>query len=188
MSNAIAAALPDPNPNPKVRARDPAAGSDPGRTTMKAAQLSVVALAAGALVVTGCGDNQEGTSRPAGKAATTVRLSATEFKFDPEVLKVKRPGTVTFVTKNDGQTVHALEIEGPSGEAETKEIQPGQSAKVTVKLDQAGTYTMYCPVGNHRQMGMAGKIAVLSGGRRGQTNPDQTETEEEPRSGSSGGY
>ena len=155
---------------------------------MKAAQLSVVAFAAGALLVAGCGDNQQGTSRPADKAATTVRLRATDFKFDPEVLKVKKPGTVTFVTKNDGQTVHALEIEGPSGEAETKEIQPGQSAKVTVKLNQAGTYTMYCPVGNHRQMGMAGKIAVLDGGRGGQANPDKTKTEEEPRSGSSGGY
>jgi uncharacterized cupredoxin-like copper-binding protein len=160
---------------------------------MKASQLSVVALAAGALVVAGCGDDDEESDRAAtgetatekaatpGKASQTVRLSATDFKFDPKSPKVNKPGTVKFVTKNDGQAPHALEVEGPSGEAETKAIQPGESAELTVKLDKAGTFTMYCPVGNHRQMGMEGKITVAGSGSGGESSGSSG-------GGGSGGY
>jgi plastocyanin len=166
---------------------------------MKASKLSVVALAAGALVVAGCGDDEDEPSgdraasgdtatekaeKPAGGASQTIRLSATDFKFDPENPRVEKPGTVKFVTKNDGQAPHALEVEGPSGEAETETIQPGQSAELSVKLDRGGSFTMYCPVGNHRQMGMEGKVVVAGGGGGAST---ETETETEDDSGGGGG-
>jgi uncharacterized cupredoxin-like copper-binding protein len=166
---------------------------------MKASKLSVVALAAGALVVAGCGDDEdepsgeraaggdtatERTEKPAGGASQTIRLSATDFRFTPENPRVDKPGTVKFVTKNDGQAPHALEVEGPSGEAETKTIQAGQSAELTVKLDEAGSFTMYCPIGNHRQMGMEGKVEVAGGGSGGGGASTETETEDDSGGGS----
>ena len=61
---------------------------------------------------------------------------------------------------NDGQAPHAIEIEGPSGEAESEVVNGGETASVTADLSKPGKYTMYCPVGNHRQMGMEGEVTV----------------------------
>ncbi|HEX2233540.1 MAG TPA: hypothetical protein VHG69_09265, partial [Thermoleophilaceae bacterium] len=39
-------------------------------------------------------------------------------------------------------------------------IEAGQSATVEADLSEGGSVTMYCPVGNHLQMGMEGEIRV----------------------------
>jgi plastocyanin len=65
----------------------------------------------------------------------TIELSTTEFA----------PGTYTFVATKNGQTTHALKIEG-QGLEETEDIAPGDSASLTVTLE-AGEYEFYCPVG-----------------------------------------
>ena len=116
---------------------------------------ALAVMAALVLALGACGsDDDEGGSG--------VQVSATEFKFDPENPKVKA-GKVKFVMTNDGQAPHALEIEGPSGEAETKTVNGGEKASVTVNLSKPGKYTMYCPVDNHRDLGMEGEITVNSG-------------------------
>jgi Copper binding proteins, plastocyanin/azurin family len=51
-------------------------------------------------------------------------------------------------------------VEGPGGESETEDIAPGDSAELTVDLSQAGTYEWYCPIGNHKELGMEGEIRV----------------------------
>ncbi len=134
------------------------------------------ALAVGALAIAGCGGDDDGdgastgaaestpASTEAGGAAGTVKLSETEFKIDPANPAVKKAGRVTFDVKNDGQVVHALEVEGPNGEAETDSIPAGKSATLTVDLSKAGTYEMYCPIGNHKEMGMKGTVVVAGGG------------------------
>jgi plastocyanin len=104
-----------------------------------------------------------GGSGGSGGAGETVKLSASEFKFTPANAKVAKAGKVKFQLTNDGQAPHALEIEGPGDEVETKTIQGGESASVTADLSKAGSYTFYCPVGNHRQMGMEGKVTVGGG-------------------------
>jgi plastocyanin len=156
-------------------------------------------MVAAALALGACGDDEnepdppavggtatEETSKPSGGASQTVRVSETDFELDPKSPRVRKPGTVKFVARNDGQTVHALEVEGPGGEAETKEIQPGQSAELSIDLSEAGTFTMYCPVGNHREMGMEGKVSVLGRGAGG-AGPQETETEEETETEDEGG-
>ena len=72
------------------------------------------------------------------------------------------------------RSVHALEIEAPGGEVETGDIQPGESATLTANLDRPGKYEWYCPVGNHRDLGMEGEITVGGGG--GQTGTTETNT------------
>jgi uncharacterized cupredoxin-like copper-binding protein len=156
----------------------------------------VVAVAA-ALLLGACGeDEEEGASTSeapkteqrasgGGKAGATVKLSATEFKFDPADPKIAKAGKVKFEVTNDGQAVHALEVEGQGVEVETEEIQPGQSATLTADLSKPGTYEMYCPIGNHKQQGMEGKIAVAGGGSG---SDDKGGEDDSGGGGGGGGY
>ena len=43
---------------------------------------------------------------------------------------------------NEGGAVHALEVEGPTGEVETEELEPGESADLAVTLED-GEYELY---------------------------------------------
>ena len=132
--------------------------------------------AAFAVPIAGCGgddDDDDGgeaaatattTEAPAttpggGGGAETVDMSLTDFALNPADPTVKA-GSVTFNVTNDGQAPHALEVEGPGGEVETETLSGGGSEKLTVDLNQPGTYEMYCPVGNHREMGMEGQVTV----------------------------
>ncbi|WP_229680243.1 hypothetical protein [Saccharopolyspora thermophila] len=64
------------------------------------------------------------------------------------------PGRFTFRAVNMGRAPHALQINGPGvSNARTPVVQPGDSADLTVTLSR-GIYDFWCPVGNHRQMGM----------------------------------
>ena len=94
--------------------------------------------------------------------ATSVQsemfLSATDFHFTPPTISVDA-GTVTFKLTNNGGTSHALEVEGNGVEEETDTIGPGESTELTVDLEE-GEYEIYCPVGNHKDMGMVGTLTV----------------------------
>ncbi|WP_018505401.1 hypothetical protein [Parafrankia discariae] len=100
-----------------------------------------------------------GVSSAPAATGTTVMVTATEFalKLSQDTFTA---GTYTFVTTNDGQVTHALEIEGPGlGDSETADLGPGQSEGLTVTLG-LGTYKLYCPVGNHEAQGMSTQITV----------------------------
>jgi uncharacterized cupredoxin-like copper-binding protein len=144
------------------------------RLTPRFAALLAIGAAI-AVPIVGCGgsSNDNSTSNAATQASTTgggaaasgpggsVNLTATDFKFDPSDTSVKS-GQVTFNEKNDGQVTHSLEIEDvtPGHDQELEgDVSPGSSGKLTVNL-APGKYTFYCPIDNHRQMGMEGTITV----------------------------
>jgi uncharacterized cupredoxin-like copper-binding protein len=105
----------------------------------------------------------ETTTTPSGKASKTFSIGETEYKLRPRSFALTRPGVVEFAVRNDGQVVHALEVEGPTGEFETEEIQPGKRATLKADVDEPGTYELYCPVADHEQRGMVGKLVVGDG-------------------------
>jgi plastocyanin len=130
---------------------------------MRAAPWAIVSVAVGlGASLAGCGgdDDSGGSQAP----AANVPISETDFRLDPSSLSIDRPGTVRFRVTNDGKTVHALEVEAPDGEVETENIQPGKSATLVAELGESGSFVMYCPVGNHRELGMEGKVVVGDGG------------------------
>jgi plastocyanin len=113
----------------------------------------------------GEGGGEGGDEAPAGakdSVVKTIRIEETEFRLEPAKITLDKPGTYVFEAVNSGDTVHALEVEGQGIEEKTEEIQPGQSAKLKVKLE-AGTYELYCPVGGHKEEGMEGTLTVKEG-------------------------
>jgi plastocyanin len=130
------------------------------------------------LALIACGDEGEEA------AGQTVEVVGTEFAFDPSTINLDESGTYTFHLVNDGEFEHALEIDGHGVEDETDVIGGGETADVTVELTEEGEYEMYCPVGNHREMGMEGTVIVGGGAGAGTdtggaTTEHETTTEEE---------
>jgi|EndMetStandDraft_5_1072996.scaffolds.fasta_scaffold199902_2 uncharacterized cupredoxin-like copper-binding protein len=134
------------------------------------AVTAVVAVAGMAAFAAGCGGSNDTSSSTAASSTTTaaqggagsssVDVSETDFKLNPSDPKVKA-GQVTFNVSNDGQTVHSLEVEGPNGDQELQsDLSPGQSGVLSVDLSKPGKYEFYCPIGNHKQLGMKGEITV----------------------------
>jgi uncharacterized cupredoxin-like copper-binding protein len=129
----------------------------------------VLGLAAGALaggVLAGCGGGSGGggstTSTPPAKSAATgvtqVNANLTDFHIALSQ-KTFKPGAYSFVAKNNGQHDHALEVEGPAGEHRTQTLAPGASATLKVTL-KSGAYEIYCPVDDHKDLGMKTEITV----------------------------
>jgi len=156
---------------------------------------SVAALAIAVIGVSGCGGDDNGgdgttaatttgeNTTPATQAAGTRAVSLTDFKIDPANPRIAKAGQVQFRVKNDGGTVHSLEVEGPNGETQLpSELNPGQTGTLTVDLSKPGKYEWYCPVGRHREFGMEGEVTVGGGGTQSGTGTNTTED-----SGSSSG-
>ena len=131
--------------------------------------------ACAALALAGCGsdDNSDSgggsTSTPAsgsddssggGGGGATLSLSAPadgSKKFDQATATAKS-GTVTIKFNNPASVPHAVEIEG-NGVEKAGDVVTGGDTSFTVDL-KAGEYTYYCPVGDHRDAGMEGKLTV----------------------------
>jgi plastocyanin len=125
-------------------------------------------VAAVALVLAGCGSaatsTATGTAVPAAEpAADVVTVTMTDFALALHPTTVG-PGPHTFHAVNAGKVAHSLELNGPgvSGQRISGVVQPGASGDLTVTL-QNGAYDLYCPVGNHRAMGMEVTFSVGGG-------------------------
>ncbi len=130
--------------------------------------------AATAAPIAGCGSSNDNSttssaarqaSAPGGGAASgpggSVSLTATDYKLNPSDPTVMS-GKVTFTEKNAGQVTHSLEIENvtPGHDQELEgSVAPGHAGTLTVNL-APGKYEFYCPIDNHKQMGMEGEITV----------------------------
>ena len=116
------------------------------------------------LALAGCGGDDESSSSGGGGGGggggEQIALAAPEdgsLKFDKSELDAKA-GTVTINFDNPSSTPHAVEIEG-KGVEEASDTVTGAKTSVTADL-KAGTYTFYCPVGDHRAQGMEGTLTV----------------------------
>jgi uncharacterized cupredoxin-like copper-binding protein len=100
-----------------------------------------------------------GSSSGGAAAGTQVTASLTEFHIGLSQ-QTFSAGTYTFAVSNDGHATHALEITGPGlSNAETTDLSPGQKANLKVTL-QSGSYDFFCPVGNHKALGMNMDVSV----------------------------
>lgn len=150
------------------------------RWTRRLGPLAACALAATTIAACGSDDDNDGGATTSGGASTTAQTGAETtpqgsassrlalvaeesggLRFDRRALEAQA-GDVTVALDNPGrnQLPHAVEIEGEGVEEESGTIEPGSPpTEVTANL-RPGTYTFYCPVGDHRQQGMEGTLTV----------------------------
>jgi plastocyanin len=133
-------------------------------------------LSAGALLAAGCGDDEDegggggaastpeatedSSSSSSGGGGETLTLTADpggQISWEPGELSAPA-GNVTIKLVNESDVPHAVEVEGNGVEEESETITAGET-ELTVDLE-AGEYTFYCPVGQHRQNGMEGTLTV----------------------------
>lgn len=115
-----------------------------------AALLAVFSLALSARSI------DESRRAPAGGGGDggAVTVTLTEFAIAPETLSVDSGASLSVA--NDGSVPHDLVVEGVA----TPELQPGESATLTLADLEDGTYTMYCAIAGHREAGMEGEITI----------------------------
>jgi plastocyanin len=104
-----------------------------------------------------------GSTSASARASDTpaTALSATEADFSIALSSsTVTAGTYEITVVNEGSATHSLTIEGPGGVDQTSDtLQGGRSTTMTVTL-QPGEYEVYCPIGNHRSMGMDTTLTV----------------------------
>ena len=123
--------------------------------TSLAATLAIVLLAA--VACGGSGGGGGGASQPAG----SIKVTMTEFKFDPSDLQAKA-GKVTFYLVNAGSAAHDMVIEQQGGErvAGSELVQAGNTSLFTVDNLPAGSYRIVCTQPGHESAGMKGTLSV----------------------------
>jgi len=130
----------------------------PGKNGLSVFALASVVLFVSmltAVIVFGV-EKSEAKAGGARAAAKTIAVQEKEWKVIPATSTVAH-GAIAFAVKNVGKIQHDLAIQGSS--SKTALISPGQSATLTVTL-KPGTYTLYCSVPGHRQLGMVAKLTV----------------------------
>jgi plastocyanin len=116
-----------------------------------------VALATVALLA-GCGGGGGGgTAQPAG----SIKITMTEFKFDPSTIPAPA-GKVVFFLVNAGTTSHDMVIRDSTGKrlAASELVSAGDSFVFTVSTLTAGTYTIFCDQPGHEASGMKGTLTI----------------------------
>jgi plastocyanin len=102
------------------------------------------------------------------EAATEASGSASKLAIaaDPggakkftEANLTAKAGTVEVDFSNTSQLPHAVTIEGNGVDETTQTVSGADAPPLNVDL-KPGTYTFYCPVGDHRAEGMEGKLVV----------------------------
>jgi hypothetical protein len=90
-------------------------------------------------------------------AAPTQEVHLIEYAIHmPDTLPA---GRIAFNIENGGKETHAFEIEGNGIEQKTTELSRGNTTSLEVTL-QPGTYTVYCPVKDHKGKGMTKTVVV----------------------------
>jgi plastocyanin len=118
--------------------------------------LALVALMFGffAFVVAAHAD-----SRKLGGAAGGVQVTLTEYAITPATISAPLDGKLTVT--NSGTMVHNFTM---SATVHTKDLQPGESATLDLKGIKAGTYTVFCAISGHQQLGMQASLVIGGGG------------------------
>lgn len=90
-------------------------------------------------------------------ADRTVEIKGLNFSYDLKEIKLKK-GEKVAVKFTNTEGFHDFVIDELN--VRTQRINEGKSETVLIPTDKTGTYAFYCSVGQHRKMGMEGKIII----------------------------
>jgi uncharacterized cupredoxin-like copper-binding protein len=129
------------------------------------------------------GEMDHGGAIPGGPADTAeaereVTVSASDdLKFDPALIEVSAGEVVTFVIRNEGETEHEFVLGDTAYQQEHEKdmaegghhmpemdnavtVEPGETAELTWRFDEAGQILFGCHEPGHYDGGMVGTIEV----------------------------
>lgn len=86
-----------------------------------------------------------------------ISVEAGSFYFEPNEIRVKKDQKIR-IELNSVSMMHDFVIDKLN--VSTEIIQSGDTGIVEFTPDQTGEFEFYCSVGNHRQLGMVGKLIV----------------------------
>jgi uncharacterized cupredoxin-like copper-binding protein len=142
------------------------------------------ALTVAALLVGGCADDDAGgaglaSEAPPARTGTDLAVTGTDsLRFDPDTLTAPAGREVTLAFSTESGLEHDFVVEGAAGvgtgeAGETHEdgdqvaadlhvahADAGQSSEAAFRIDEPGTYTVYCSVPGHREGGMVATLTV----------------------------
>ncbi|MEK7209209.1 MAG: cupredoxin domain-containing protein [Patescibacteria group bacterium] len=84
-------------------------------------------------------------------------ITGSNFKFSPAEIKVKQ-GEIVKITFQNESGSHNWQLD--EFKVATKILKAGEAEIVEFAADKKGVFEYYCVVGEHRQMGMKGKLIV----------------------------
>jgi plastocyanin len=117
-------------------------------------RTSLVLLAA--LALAGCGGAGPTVRERTGSFAVTLD----EYLIRPQRIRVPKRVPLTVTVVNHGRLGHTFRIRSANHTVlKLTTIPPGQQASRSFKL-APGTYTMYCALANHEELGMSGTLVV----------------------------
>jgi hypothetical protein len=136
------------------------------RTTVSrpsASRLLLIGVAVLSLAACGEANTDESTTTATTslqpQRRLTVLLSTDGHQISPPYTGLGFPGVYTVTFANNDTSPHGLLIDGPGGKVDLGTVPPGKSISKEVDLDEAGTYTVYCPIDDHRDKGEEAVIA-----------------------------
>jgi uncharacterized cupredoxin-like copper-binding protein len=117
--------------------------------------LALAAVAMAGLAVAGVFTSDTASAKPKPKVVK-VTVVMKEFRFALTRRSVPTGATVVFKVVNRGKITHNFKIHGKK----TRNLNPGQSATLTVKFTKKARYAYVCTIPGHAALGMKGVFSV----------------------------
>ena len=125
---------------------------------LRGRRLIIFSLVAAALILGMFSDSCKDYT--GGQKENLVRVKLTEHKIELFNDKPIGPGLTVFEVTNEGEMEHGFVIEGSDGMQRLEEdLRPGETRTISVELEPS-VYKIYCPIDDHRSMGMASVIRI----------------------------
>jgi plastocyanin len=123
---------------------------------MPARTRTLIALALSVLTLAACGGSQP-TVR---ERTSSFSVTLDDYLIRPQNIRVPASGKVTATVTNRGRLGHTFRIRSKNHNVlSIQTIEPGET-KVRTRRLAKGTYTMYCVLANHEELGMYGTLVV----------------------------
>lgn len=107
-------------------------------------------------------DNDALEGLDAQQEAHEIQVVVENMAYTPKEIRVQPGEFLRVQLINRDEIEHSIEFELPGGEQELEQnIKAGESGTLEFTTpQQAGTYTFYCPVDDHKEKGMTGTLIV----------------------------
>jgi plastocyanin len=122
-------------------------------------KLGILGILLGMSVLLGCAGLQ--TPVQIGEGKSPLLVKASDFKFEPNNIRLDEPGTLSLKVENVSGIAHNITIKNSEGQIIANADLPAKATvSLEVNLPGKGVYEMYCDKPFHPTMGMKGQITV----------------------------